>query len=71
MIFPLFLDKNMNILAELLTQLKKPVLKFNIGIKGMGDSFSFIIKDEEKWNISSYLTTYLSMGVFLYFITCN
>jgi hypothetical protein len=47
----------MYILAELLTRLKKPALKLNVGIKGIGDSFSFIINQEENWKISSYLTT--------------
>ena len=59
MIFPWYFDRKMNTLIEHLNKFISPVFSFNVGIKGIGDAFTFIINSKKKWNISSYFTTYL------------
>lgn len=61
----------MNSLVEHLTMFIMPVFNMEIGIKGISDCFSFVIQRNCQFKNSSYMVSYLTLAVFLYFINCN
>ena len=65
-IVPWNFDPEIDILFDKCCYHRLPVFNCNIGIQGMGESFSFILKNSDKWNSSSYLTTIQSLALIVY-----
>lgn len=42
---------------------KLPVFNFSIGIQGIGESFSFLLKSVGSWNCSSYMSTIQAIAI--------
>lgn len=59
-------QNNITPLSKTLESLVMPVFKFNIGIQGIGESFSFLVDNDEKWCTSQYLTTVQALANRLY-----
>ena len=42
---------------------KLPVFNFCLGTQGMGESFSFLLRSEDSWNTSGYLSTIQALAI--------
>jgi len=42
---------------------KLPVFNFCLGTQGIGESFSFLLRSEDNWNTSSYLSTIQALAI--------
>lgn len=47
---------------------KLPVFNFSIGIQGIGETFSFLLKSSENWSSSSYLSSLQAIAITVRFI---
>lgn len=71
MIFPWEVDPKMRTLMEHLARQKLSCVSMLPGLKGLGDSYSFLLNAKQQWSASKYMSSALALALFLYFVACS
>lgn len=71
LIFPQQVDPNVNMLMEQLSRHRLPCLNFLPGLKGIGNTFSFLLHPNYQWNASKYMSSSLALALLLYYVACS
>ncbi len=58
-------------LMEHLSRQRLPCLNFLPGLKGVGNSFSFLLHPNQQWHASKYMSSSLALALLLYYVACS